>query len=58
VSSVAPAKDPNLHQPVIRQNKWQAGVLIPVGKATVVFASDSLDSKGGMQVVVTASPLQ
>jgi hypothetical protein len=58
VSSVAASNDANLHQPVIRQNKWQAGVLIPIGKATVVFTSDSLDSKGSVQVVVTATPLQ
>ena len=58
VSSVASAADPTLHQPVIRQNKWQAVVLIPVGKPTVVFTSDALDSKGSMQLVVTATPLQ
>ncbi len=58
VSSMAAPSDPNLHHPVIRQNKWQASVLIPIGKATVVFTSDSLDSKGSMQVVVTATPLQ
>lgn len=58
VSSVANAADPNLHHPVIRQNKWQSVVFIPVGKRTVVFTSDSLDSKGSMQVVVTATPVQ
>jgi hypothetical protein len=58
VSSIGATNDPNLHQPVIRENKWQASVLIPVGKAAVVFTSDSLDSKGSMQVVVTATPLQ
>jgi hypothetical protein len=58
VSSVASTGDARIHQPVIRQNKWQASVLIPIGKATVVFTSDSLDSKGSMQVVATATPLQ
>ena len=58
VSSVAAANDANLHHPVIRQNKWQASVLIPVSKAVVVFTSDSLDSKGSVQVVVTATALQ
>jgi hypothetical protein len=58
VSSVAGMSDATLHQPVIRQNKWQASILIPIGKATVVFTSDSLDSKGSMQVVVTATALQ
>lgn len=45
------------NDPVIRQNSWQASVVIPVGKPTVVFSSDALDSKGGMQLVVTATPL-
>jgi hypothetical protein len=47
-----------LTDPVIRQNLWDAVVLIPIGKPTVVFTSDSLENKGGMQVVVTATPLQ
>jgi hypothetical protein len=58
VTSVASTNDARIHQPVIRQNKWQASVLIPIGKSAVVFTSDSLDSKGSMQVVVTATPLQ
>jgi hypothetical protein len=58
ISSIAASNDVSLHQPVIRQNKWQAGVLIAIGKATVVFTSDALDSKGSMQVVVTATALQ
>ena len=58
VSSVADSTDPNLHQPVIRQNKWHSMVFMPVGKPTVVFTSDSVDSKGSMQVVVTATSLQ
>ena len=41
--------------PVIRQNRWQADALVPIGKATVVFTSDVLDNKGGMQLVVTVS---
>ncbi len=58
VSSVASATDPALHQPVVRQNKWSAVVLIAVGKPTVVFTSDSLDSKGSMQLLVTATLIQ
>lgn len=44
--------------PVKYNNKWQTPALIPIGKATVVFTSDDIDSKGGMQVVVTATLLQ
>ena len=47
-----------VNDPVIRQNMWQASVLIPIAKPTIVFSSDALDSKGGMHFVVTATPLQ
>jgi hypothetical protein len=57
VNSVAASSDPNLHQSVFRDNDWQATVLIPIGKPTVAFMSDTLDSKGSMQLVVTAAPL-
>ncbi len=46
------------NEPVVRQNKWQASVLVPIGKPTVVFTSDVLDSKGGMQLVVTVTPVK
>jgi hypothetical protein len=57
VSSLAPNPDSELHQPIVRQNRWEANVLIPVGKPTVVFSSDTLESKGSIQIVVTATPL-
>lgn len=41
--------------PVIRQNKWDSSVLIPVGKPTIVFSADDLQGKGKMQVEVTAT---
>jgi hypothetical protein len=44
--------------PVIRQNKWSSPIVIPIGKSTVVFTSDALESKGGMQLAVTATLLQ
>ena len=58
LSSVAAAIDPNLHEPVIRENKWQASVLVPIGKQTVVFNSDSVDSKGSTRVLVTATEIE
>jgi hypothetical protein len=61
VSSLAestPATNPELsNDPVVRQNSWQASVVIPLAKPTVVFSSDALQGKGGMQVVVTATAL-
>jgi hypothetical protein len=50
--------EPGMHWPVTRQNKWQATVLIPIGKPSIAFTSDSLDNKGGTRVVITATPLQ
>jgi hypothetical protein len=44
--------------PVIRQNQWDSAVLIPLGKPTVVFSSDDLDSKGKMQVELTATKVE
>jgi hypothetical protein len=58
ISSMADSHEASLRQPIIRQNTWQAVVLIPIGKPTVVFTSDALDSKGSMQLVVTATSLQ
>jgi len=58
ISSLGKSPDENLHQPILRQNKWRATVLIPLDKPTVVFTSDSLDNKGSMQMVVTATSLQ
>jgi hypothetical protein len=45
-------------EPVLHQNVWDGDVLIPFGKPTVAFQSDSLDSKGSMQIEVTASPVE
>lgn len=44
-------------RPVIRQNKWDSSVLIPVGKPAVVFSADNLNDKGKVQVEVTATKL-
>jgi hypothetical protein len=32
--------------------------VLPLGKETTVFSSDSLDSTGSMQLLATATPLQ
>ena len=59
ISSLADtASGANNGAPVVRQNKWQADALIPIGKPTTVFTSDVLDNKGGMQLVVTATPVK
>ena len=58
LTGLAGPSDSATHQPVIRHNRWQGNVLIPIGKPTVVFSSDSLDSKGGTRILVTSTPLQ
>lgn len=59
ISSLAtPANAGVSSAPVIRSNRWQSPILIPLNKPTVVFTSDSLDSKANMQIQVTAKPVQ
>ncbi|MGP8251457.1 MAG: hypothetical protein ACLQHF_05435 [Terracidiphilus sp.] len=58
ISSVAAEVDLGSKEPVIRQNKWQASVLVPIGKQSAVFSSDSEDNKGSMRVLVTATQIQ
>lgn len=59
VSSLAgESKTIATNPPVIRNNRWQAPVLLPLSKSTVVFTSDALDTKGSIQVLVTATTLQ
>jgi hypothetical protein len=48
---------PVMRQPVVRQNQWQAGVIVPLKKPTVVFSSDDLTTKRQMQVELTATPI-
>jgi hypothetical protein len=43
--------------PVIRQNRWQSMVTIPLRKPTMVFSSDDLTSKRKTQVELTATPV-
>ena len=59
VSSLAnPANGGQSSTPVIRSNRWQSPILVSLNKPTVVFTSDSLDSKGNMQIQLTAKQLQ
>lgn len=58
LSSVAAESDRYLHEPIFRENRWQASVIVPIGKQSAVFTSDAIDSKGSMRVIVTATPIQ
>jgi hypothetical protein len=46
-----------MRPPVVRQNKWNSGVIVPLKKPTVVFSSDDLTTKRQMQVELTATPI-
>ncbi len=45
---------PGPKQPVIRQTKWSANVIVTLGKPTVIFSSDDIAGKGQMQLELTA----
>jgi hypothetical protein len=38
--------------------KWNAPVIVPLRKATVIFASDDPSSKRQMQLELTATPIK
>jgi hypothetical protein len=46
-----------MHPPVVRQNKWNSGVVVPLKKPTVVFSSDDFTTKHQMQLELTATPI-
>jgi len=57
ISSNAASESPSL-PPVLRQNKWSSGVVVPLRKPTTVFSSDDPGSKRQMQVELTATPVK
>jgi hypothetical protein len=60
ISSIVQESAPTsavMRQPVIRQNRWNSGVIVPLKKPTVVFSSDDLTTKRQMQVELTATPI-
>jgi hypothetical protein len=52
------AETPDAPAPVIRQVKWNAPVIVPLGKPTVIFSSDDPSSKRQMQLELTARPIK
>ena len=44
--------------PVVRQNKWDSAVTLPLNKPTVLFSSDNVSSKGRLQLELTATPIK
>ena len=56
ISSYTPTENTAI-PPIIRHNQWESTVIIPIGKPTVIFSSDALESKNAMQVVATVTPI-
>ena len=53
------AQDPaTASPPVLRQNKWNSIVVVPIRKPLVVFSSDDATSKRQMQLELTATPIR
>ena len=59
ISSIARQTEiAGIGEPVIRQNTWDSTLTVPIGKPTVVYSADDLDSKGKMQVQLTATRVE
>jgi len=59
LSTVAPVEDKTAPAvPPIRQNRWNAPVIIPIGKPTTLFSSDDLATTRTLQLEVTATPVK
>jgi len=48
---------PGPKQPLIRQTRWSADVIVTIGKPTTIFSSDDITNKGQMQLELTATPI-
>jgi hypothetical protein len=51
-----PSKGPE-GLPVIRQNRWNSSVIVPLGKATTLFSFEGTTTKRQTQLELTATPI-
>jgi hypothetical protein len=51
-----PSKGPDA-PPVIRQNRWNSAVIVPLGKATTLFSFEGTATKRQTQLELAATPL-
>ncbi|MBV9301844.1 MAG: hypothetical protein JOY62_13775 [Acidobacteriaceae bacterium] len=58
ISSVASGEARSGEPPRVRQNRWQADVLLPLRRPVVVFSSDDPGSTHKMQLEVTATQIK
>lgn len=57
-SSVAPQRDEQTHQPVIRQMRFEVRTVLSPGKPTMISSTDDPTSKERFQVEVTATKIK
>ena len=58
VTSIPAGEVPANTIPLIRQNRWNASAIIPIGKAATLFSSDDQNSKRKMQLELIATPVK
>ncbi len=58
LNTVAPPQDKGSMQTSFRTNRWNAPVIIPIGKPTTLFSSDDLATTRTLQLEVTATPVK
>ena len=56
VDSVAAREEKNTRQPVIRNNRWDAAVIVPLRQPTIIFSSDDPFSTQKVQLQLTVNP--
>ncbi len=60
VTTLVPAEHKSETQslpPIVRKNRWASDVFVALRKPTTIFSSDDLESKGKLQVELTATPI-
>lgn len=58
ISSLAMETGNSNATPIVRENHWQASVLVPLGKPSVIFSSDDVQGKGKVQMELTATRIE
>jgi hypothetical protein len=57
-SSAAPQPEPQTHQPVLRQMRYEVATVLTPGKPTIIGTMDDPTSKARFQLDVTASKVR
>lgn len=58
VSNLPPGETASGNLPLLRQDRWQADVLLPLRRPVVVFSSDDPGSTHKIQLEITATPVK